>query len=1223
MRAVARRAPFDRSQLLDHEGGGRLDRLDLWFIVVLVVASLFLRTFRLGEPLRMHFDEVYHARTATEFLQDWRYGEPHAIYEWTHPHLAKYVMAGGLVAFGDDRVTATSTLGVPVADVAIEEGWTGPAGPGAAQVSGGDRLYVATGADVRVYDLQTRALLAMFVLPGAQAVAIDATDHRLFVGTASGDILTLDTAVSAGDLRAGTAGGTGGAPLVTLVPLASAGAAVDRLWVTGDGATLIAATPGDGLVSLDAASGTRLASFNLPGRAEVADAGTVDALVAEPALVTDPTFVAGQLARILGGTAAAYEQQLRSGAARVTITTAITAQRTQLDSAIASGALAGITVTSVPRIAVADAAGVTFVEPTSGSVTGAIPLDGGATSVVGADGLDSPMLYAATGSSLAAIVIPADGTAPSLAQTVWMPAAISRVTYDSSSQMIHALGRTTDGTGWTIYVVEPRGNSVYADARLPFAPAAWATDVNPDVPATDREQLLVFSGNGQAASVDVGQHAFAWRLPGVIAGALMAGLLFLLARILFRRRSVAILGGIFGLADGMYFVQQRIGMNDTYAAFFIVAAVTLFAAIWTGAWRWRGAFWVGMPIVGLLMGLGLASKWVALYALAAVILLILVRSALGRVVVLLGLAAGTAVLGYMAVSVPAGDTSGGNLTFLAIMIGLTLVAAAVTVLHPIAWSVEEVRIAVAGPAAVGALVVLAAIPLGLGSTALALALGCFGLAAFAALAFWLAARLGFGPLAPPPLPDDPASLLEPPAPAPEGWLRPGWRWGLPVAWASASLLAIPAAVYVALYLPWVALGNRLTASWPPGNGGQTLLDLTKAMYDYHNNLRATHPAASPWWAWPLDLKPVWFFQQSFGGSTSGAIYDGGNPVIWWLSIAAVAFVAWQAYRRRSLALGLISIVIAFTWLSWARIDRASFEYHYYATLPFVVLGLAYFVAELWHGPSARTWRLARGAAALALLLPVILWFGKGPLCALAGVDRVDPGSEACTAAASLPFSLTAQVVGLIVVLVVGAGLLVWQLVRLDRSVRAGADRLEAASASRRIVGTGVLALASLVAVAILLPATPLVQTPSIPGELLSLLLLLILGPIAWLVWSARSPRRFAVGTVLASIVVFVAFYPNWSGLPLPNGIFNWYQGLLPTWLYPFQFAVNTDPPFTVSFASPWPLLLLAAVLVSAAIVAYSAWVWRLAIAERLADEAAPSDLPSPPEPPEPSQPPEG
>jgi Gpi18-like mannosyltransferase len=1204
-RAVAGRASFDRSHLLDREGGGRLGRLDLWFIVVLVIASLFLRTFRLGEPARMHFDEVYHARTAAEFLQDWRYGQPHAIYEWTHPHLAKYVIAGGLVAFGDDTVTATSRLGAPVADVAIEPRWDEPTGADGAPLQGGDRLYVATGSEVRVFDLLTRERLATFVLPGAQAVALDATGHRLYVGTASGDILTLDTAISAGDLRAGDAG----APTpVTLDAFATAGGAVERLWVTDGGATLIAGTPGDTLVSLDTGSGTRLSSLTLPGRAEVVDAGTVDALVADPATADDPAGVAAQLARILGGTAATYEKQLRSDATRATITTNITKdQRTQLDAAIAGGTLAGLSITGVPRVAVADTAGVAFVEPQSGVVTGRVALAGGATGLVKVDGLDVPMLYAATGDALAAIRLPTDGTAPAVDQTVWMPAAISRVTVDAASQIVHALGRTPDGTGWTVYAVEPRGNSVFADARLPFAPATWATDVNVDLPATDRQQLLVFAADGQAASVDIGQHAFAWRLPGVIAGALMAGLLFLLARILFRRRSVAILAGAFGLLDGMFFVQQRIAMNDSYAALFIVAAVTLFAAIWTGAWRWRGAFWIGMPVVGVLLGLGLASKWVALYVIAALALLILVRSALGRVVVVLGLAAATAVLGYMAVSAPAGATASGNLAFLAIMIGLTLVAAAVTVLHPIAWSVEEVRIAVAGPAAAGALITLAAIPLRLGSTALALALGCFGLAALATGAFWLAARLGFGPLAPPPAPDDPASLLEPPAPAPDGWLRPGWRWGIPIGWAGVSLLAIPAAVYVALYLPWVALGNRLTATFPAGNKGQTLLDLTKSMYDYHNNLRATHAAASPWWGWPLNLKPVWFFQQSFGGSTSGAIYDGGNLAIWWLSIPAIAFVAWQAYRRRSLGLALISIVIAWMWISWARIDRATFEYHYYTTLPFVILGLAYFVAEVWHGPSARTWRLARGAAAAALLAPVVMWFGKGPLCAIAGVEKVNAGSQACSAAASLPLSLTAQVVGLIGVIVVGGGLLVWQLIRLDRSIRAGADRLETGAASRRILVTGLLAGASLVAAALLLPATPLVETASIPGEILALLLLLILGPIAWLAWSARSPRRFAVGVVLAAAIVFVAFYPNWSGLPLPNGIFNWYQGLLPSWLYPFQFAVNTDPPFSVSFASPWPLLLLAAVLASAVIVAYSAWVWRIAIAERLADEAEPAE----------------
>ena len=100
LRARVNETPIrpDRSSLLRHEGGGRLARLDLWILVVLVVAAMALRMFRVAEPARMHFDEVYHARTATEFLQDWRYGIDHTIYEWTHPHLAKYAMAGGIAA---------------------------------------------------------------------------------------------------------------------------------------------------------------------------------------------------------------------------------------------------------------------------------------------------------------------------------------------------------------------------------------------------------------------------------------------------------------------------------------------------------------------------------------------------------------------------------------------------------------------------------------------------------------------------------------------------------------------------------------------------------------------------------------------------------------------------------------------------------------------------------------------------------------------------------------------------------------------------------------------------------------------------------------------------------------------------------------------------------------------------------------------------------------------
>ena len=77
----------------------------------------------------------------------------------------------------------------------------------------------------------------------------------------------------------------------------------------------------------------------------------------------------------------------------------------------------------------------------------------------------------------------------------------------------------------------------------------------------------------------------------------------------------------------------------------------------------------------------------------------------------------------------------------------------------------------------------------------------------------------------------------------------------------------------------------------------------------------------------------------------------------------------MAYRRRSLALALIAVGFAAQWIPWARIDRAAFQYHYYTALPFVVLALAYFVAELWHGASRRTWRLARLAGAAAIVLP--------------------------------------------------------------------------------------------------------------------------------------------------------------------------------------------------------------------------------------------------------------
>ena len=243
--------------------------------------------------------------------------------------------------------------------------------------------------------------------------------------------------------------------------------------------------------------------------------------------------------------------------------------------------------------------------------------------------------------------------------------------------MVHILGHapTTAGTfepppaagadpEWTVYVVEPHGNAslrgrklgaLFADARLGagFVPAAWAADVNADYPATDRQELLVFDGSGSMSSIDDRVARLRLAAPRASSPAPSPRrFIYLLLRILFRRRLVAVLAGLFVLVDGMFFVQSRIGMNDVYVGLFIVAAYTLFAALWTGWWRARWAFWAAMPVIGVLLGLALASKWVALYAIGGLALLILARSALGRVVAILGLIALTCVLGYMAITVP-------------------------------------------------------------------------------------------------------------------------------------------------------------------------------------------------------------------------------------------------------------------------------------------------------------------------------------------------------------------------------------------------------------------------------------------------------------------------------------------------------------------------------------------------------------------------------------------
>ncbi len=824
---------------------------------------------------------------------------------------------------------------------------------------------------------------------------------------------------------------------------------------------------------------------------------------------------------------------------------------------------------------------------------------------------DGTQLYVTTTNDagepeVAVIAVTGDAAAdgPETTTTFPLPGAGTRVLFDESAEMVEILGASPDGTGSTVYVVEPHGKSVFADHRLPFDPAALVMDHNPDYPTSSRGSVLAFGPGGEAASLDVGSYAFAWRLPGVALGALTVGVLFLLARVLFRRRAVGVLVGIFALLDGMLFVQGRIAMNDVYTGFFILAAYLLFAWLWVEPRRPRWAFWAVLPAIGVLLGLALASKWVAAYAIGALGILYLARSALGRWILIAGMVVITGVLGWMALAVPTDSGGAGNLPFIMIMIGLTMATVAISVYHPVAWSDEEIRFAVGAPAMVGMLVVFGAIAAGTAETAYTigpvsvtpLEVG-FALVILSFLiygAFVFAGRRGIGPLAPSP---DPAAVVAgpPPAdPAPEGWLRLGWGLGIPAVWLAACLLVIPLVVYVALYLPWAFIDNhQLVAGWPAGNTGQTLTQLTGEMYRYHNNLTAAHAASSPWWAWPLNLKPVWFYQGSYAGNTAAAIYDAGNVVIWWMGIPAMCFVAYQAFKRRSLALALILIAFLAQWISWARIDRAAFQYHYYTSLPFVILALGYFTAEIWHGASRRTWLLARVAAAVAILGPVILWILRYPLCGLANVESVNAGSQACN---GNPGNLvvTPATAALIVVTIVTVVAIVKLLMDLGRPRRDG-DLLTGRDLAPLLVTVAVAAVA-LMFTRVLPDAEPLFTFNGIVPEVIALIVAVPLCLVAVQVVTARDGRRYVAGLVAAAGIWFLVLYPNISALAMPSTVVNAYQGLLPTYLYAFQFGVNTvDRGTAISFADPRFAVLMVFLVIACGVVAYSAWAWRHAL----------------------------
>jgi len=882
----------------------RLDRRDALLLLGLVAFALAFRLWRLDVPRGHHFDEVYHARSAAEWISNWQNGWDRDVYEWTHPMLAKYLIAGGILIADPNQIVGSSDLQAPSPSIAVapRRASVGHHRSVAFTAPAGDSTIVAS-------DAETGEQLGRWDAGGPiAALAYDADGPRLLVGLAdSGSVGTYELAgmLASPDGRAPPAG----PPIETEL--------------------------------------TGVTQIEVPRNAEVTLLRGPDGV----AIIDETT----DLVRISGGGSyggIAWVREIEDGTGFVAATdpernAVVFLEGTTLEPALdPEGNELGILAVDAPLVGPIIARG-------SGE-------DQQLLALTGAVAVNDE--HPATAGGLASL----DADAQTLADLVPLPGAPSLIGYQPIADLVYVAGVAEDGAP-VVWPIEPHiderndtsaGLAAFDETPLAAPALGMAFDVSSDSQGDDHGRLVLSTGDGALVRLDAGSNAFAWRLAGVLFGALLVALVYLLGASMFGRRRIALLAAAFVAIDGMSYVMSRIAMNDMFVAVFIVAAYLAFWQIWSGRWA-RSAWWV-LPLVGVLVGLAAATKWVGFYALAGIWILVLARSSLGRLLLVALVAFGTAVGGVDA-----------PWPFLATM--LLVLAAALTIVHvrPIRLDLDSARVALPATGVV------------VGGIGLAFAIGygqvegrdpggavevLFGVLARGAQAAWpawlmlaaaailLAWRAWL-------------SLRDPRSDA--RWQQPGEMGGFAWSWIGACLLVIPLTVYALTYIPYLQLGHVFAGPDAGPGYGWSLEELHAQMFGYHYGLTAGHASSSPWWSWPLGLKPTWFFNGSYDGEQIAVIYNGGNPILLWVGVPAIVACAFLAWKRRSAALVLIVAAFAFQMAPWSRIERASFAYHYLTAVIFAMLAVAYVLDELLRRPA---WReLALGYLALVVVVGVLVF----------------------------------------------------------------------------------------------------------------------------------------------------------------------------------------------------------------------------------------------------------
>lgn len=153
-------------------------------------------------------------------------------------------------------------------------------------------------------------------------------------------------------------------------------------------------------------------------------------------------------------------------------------------------------------------------------------------------------------------------------------------------------------------------------------------------------------------------------------------------------------------------------------------------------------------------------------------------------------------------------------------------------------------------------------------------------------------------------------------------------------------IIIPVGIYVLSFIPISYNETNKTLV-------TVVIDSVKSMFEYHKGVTAPHPYSSPWYEWPLDIRPIFYYSGALlPEGRSEAIAGFGHPLLFWTGLVAffttVFLIVINWFRKTTLEDNKLLLFPVIGYLSqyipWVIAPRKlTFIYHYFSCVPFLIL----------------------------------------------------------------------------------------------------------------------------------------------------------------------------------------------------------------------------------------------------------------------------------------------